>query len=297
MLNMGTVPIFTADQIQEIHRALIEDGCAVVTGLLTPEEVQETYRHHKGWLAEKGVQIDDPATHHLYSKKYFHMSHSIHGMMADGPAMYAPQVLYCKSRNGVMDFCSRLYRVEARGLAMEYGGLFFSFAPRNDVDYRRDEDEWFHSDVCGYQKVGKHYRSTIVVEGCESPDDYNFVVLHKSHLFHDEFFRLHPEYDEQGYAQLEPAHVAWFKEKGCKKLYACAPSGSIILWHLKTIHATEKPRTTVQRPRFIIYGTYVPRIEVQNNRERKRRRKGLLGLYTSIPPFMLTEAWRALLFR
>lgn len=166
---------------------------------------------------------------------------------------------------------------------MEHGGMFYTFAPEvwcADEGFRHQDDEWFHSDVCGFPVVGPQARSTIVIEGCEGPMDYTFVLLGGSHLYHDEFFGQHKEY-LQGYAELTAEDVEWFTKRGCQKVRACAPAGSMILWHQKAIHATEKPEKgrPVHLPRFLVYGSYIPRSVVNP----AARRKNLKAYYSEAP--------------
>lgn len=287
------------DDIVSIREELKMNGCVVIKNVLSKEDVKITKQYVYDWLNENGIDVHDPSTWHFFSKDYFHMSHSIHGMMADGPCMFIKPVLYAKLQSGLINFMSRFYNLSSRELAIEHGGLFFRFPPelhhvKNEPfnGFRHSKDEWFHTDM-GCLQPGKEFRSTIIIEDCNYESDHTFTFLSKSHLCHDEFI-LQNKHIQEGLYQLNKNEVEWFQDRGCERARACAPAGSLILWHPKTIHATENPSIGRKhiRERIIIYGSLIPRqscnhIERQENLK-KYLESSLLSFFTREKIRMLT---------
>lgn len=270
--------------ITEVRDILKRDGCVVVRDIYSMTEVQAIKQKIYAWLHENGVDVDMPETWTLFGKDYFYMSPSIHGMMADGPNMFIEPVVFTKSQQCLVDFCARLYDVHPRQLAMEHGGLFFSFPPEHhrvpgefNNGFRHEDDEWFHSDACGYA-VGREFRSMILLEGCTDPKDHTFVFLSGSHLCHDQLFKS-PQ--DKGFHQLDKDEVEWFTAKGCRRSRVCGPAGSVVIWDHKLIHATEKPERNraIPRERVVVYGSLIPK-ETCNS---KQRRADIRKFYRELP--------------
>lgn len=287
------------DDITTIKEELETNGCVVIKNVLSKEVVNMTKQYIYDWLNENGVDVNDSSTWQFFSKDYFYMSHSIHGMMVDGPNMFIKPVIYAKMQSSLIEFMSRFYNLSSRELAIEHAGLFFRFPPeihrvKNEPyrGFRHPKDEWFHTDL-GCLQAGKDFRTTIVIEDCNYDSDHTFTFLSKSHLYHDEFVSQNKQI-EQGLYQLNQNEVEWFQAKGCTRARACATAGSLIMWHPKTIHATEYPSIGRKhiRPRIIIYGSLIPRQSCNHTERQENLKKylksSLLSLFSRDKIRMLT---------
>lgn len=90
--------------MKQIYQKLDSEGCVVVDNVLSSDDVSMTKEYLYEWLEDCGIQRHFSKTWKYFSKDYFYMSPSIHGIMADGPNMFLRPVIFAKTRSPLIEF-------------------------------------------------------------------------------------------------------------------------------------------------------------------------------------------------
>lgn len=112
------------------------------------------------------------------------------------------------------------------------------------------------------RNVGLHsYQGAVYLEEAQD-DDWCFVVLDRSHLHHEEFFkqRTHP-LPRSEFIMLKEEDLNWYASKGCTIRYISVPKGGIVLWDSRTVHTGARPlmyRKNPGRWRYVVFACMVP---------------------------------------
>jgi len=77
-------------------------------------------------------------------------------------------------------------------------------------------------------------------------DDACLYILKGSHVYYDEFFRVHEhEWAQQSRGEcfrLTQAHIRWFELKGCIRTPVHVTAGSVTLWDSRVVYCTHPER-------------------------------------------------------
>lgn len=128
------------------------------------------------------------------------------------------------------------------------------------------EQHWIHCDQDA-ERVGLHaYQGGVYLEEAEQ-DDWTFHVVSKSHLYMDEFYRLHPKSAFKSsinkYYHVRDGDMEWFQDRGCKMVRVPVPKGGMVLWDSRLLHANARPvkgRKNSDRWRFVVMVSMTPAI-------------------------------------
>ncbi|XP_013397845.1 uncharacterized protein LOC106164464 [Lingula anatina] len=125
---------------------------------------------------------------------------------------------------------------------------------------------WLHIDQSAERRGLHAYQGSVTLEDI-AEDDWPFLVMPGSHVFHEEFYQTFPEAVEGSnhltYHDLTDAQVDWYKKKGCELIRKPVPKGGMILWDSRTVHANARPkrgRKHHDRWRYVVFVCMTPAI-------------------------------------
>ncbi|KAH8755962.1 hypothetical protein F5882DRAFT_481916 [Hyaloscypha sp. PMI_1271] len=235
---------------------LFQNGYAIIKNAVPASRAAAYVESMTQWLEKfpLGFDRNDPSTwieEHL-------PAHMKGGMYHSYAISHEKFVWDARLEPGVLDAFSKIWGTDE--LLVSFDGINITLPLPESKGPKGGR--WPHQDQSSLIR-GFQCAQGILNLAPNGPDDGGLVVLSKSHLLNDEFFKTHstdkkkewgsvPE-DWHGFNEEE---VDWFKARGCEEIKVCAEAGDLIVWDSRTVHFNVLPEG--ENVRAVIYACYTP---------------------------------------
>jgi len=169
-------------------------------------------------------------------------------------------------------------------LTSSVDGVAFGLAP--EITNRGWENKgWLHLDQALSRNNFECVQGWVTAEDIGEGDG-TLRVLRGSHLFHEEFATTFSLQDHKSdWFKLTEEHVDWYvRKKGCAIVDIQCEAGSQVLWESRTVHSGRSPvrgRENAARCRYVIYTSYLPSNQINQQGIKKKKKAVSEGRMTS----------------
>jgi len=209
---------------------LKEHGWAVVKGVVSKEKCEQFYGGMWDFMARFGTGIDrnDRATW-----KDENWPPALHGGLMHGYGVGHEQFVWdARSEEGIINIFAKLWNTEE--ILVSFDGINLTRPHLPPVA------PWHHTDQSGYT-VGFACSQGILNLLPNGPDDGGLLVLDKSHLKHEQFFKTHPNrLSPVDFCKIRGDDLNFYAD--CEEIKVCAEPGDFILFDSRTIHHSCGPK-------------------------------------------------------
>jgi len=218
-------PDLNIDWVQHLR----EHGWAIVKNVVSKERCE--YYHNEMWklmgLFGTGIKREDRETW-----KDANWPAALHGGLMHGYGIgHQPFVWEARLEPGVLNIFSTLWGTEE--LLVSFDGFNLSRPRLPPVA------PWHHSDCSGYTK-GFSCVQGILNLLPNGPEDGGLIVLDKSHMKHEEFFKAFPNrLGKSDFVRIRGEELKFYE--GCEEMKICVEPGDFIVFDSRTIHHARGP--------------------------------------------------------
>ena len=131
-------------------------------------------------------------------------------------------------------------------------------------EYRKKSKDKFHLEQGAWREGLHAYQGAVYLEE-QTPEDYCFRVLAKSHLYHSELFQIFPDgvakTKNQDFYKLSTEEKNFYYKKGCTLESVSVPKGGIVLWDSRIVYDNIQPiakRPNPDRWRLEVFVSMTP---------------------------------------
>lgn len=247
-------------------RALAEDGYAIIPNVLDREQATALYNGMWGFWEDKGIMRDDLSTWRDIYKWYPN-----HGMLFQHWSIGHMQAIWdVRSNPNVKRVFEEIWQTP--DLSVSFDGASMGLAPEitNRGWHRKD---WLHLDQSplrsGFECVQGWVTPVVVNEG-----DASLTVLKGSHLKHAALAKAFNITTRADWCKLTQEQVDWYD---CEQVTVTCPSGSMVLWDSRTVHAGRGPIKGRKNPRnrVVAYISMMPN-KLLTTPQRLKKQKAIL---------------------
>jgi hypothetical protein len=253
---------------------LKENGWCVVSGVLTPTEVEGALEDFWEW-AEEILGVKRGSEEVLRSDGWFA---ALHGIIKHYGVGQSKMMWKLRLHPGIQALFRRVWGCnDGDDLITSFDGCSVVRPPEGSrrLTFNPDRKPWFHVDQtpgtsASHKIAGTSWGLKAVQGGVNlydsDEDDACFYILTGSHVYHEEFFVVHasewktpPRGD---FFMLSEAHIKWYESKGCTRMCVPVKSGSVTLWDSRLVHCSKPPnanRAHASRWRLTAFVCMMPR--------------------------------------
>ena len=268
--------------MESVKTQLDLDGYAIIPRLLDYDECFSLYRGVWDFWEARGINRKDASTwRDIY--KFF----PNHGMLIQHWSVGHIQAIWdVRSNPKVTRVFENIWGTS--NLTCSFDGMSMGLAPEiTNRGWDHKQKGWLHLDQSPTRNGFECVQGWVTPVSVEA-GDASLTVLKGSHKFHGEFadtfnLRVQPSDDAKtrakkrgDWCKLTPEQVQWYKDKGCEQVTITCPSGSMVLWESRTVHAGKGPVQGRARPknRVVAYISMMP--DDLTPRQRKTKQKAIL---------------------
>jgi len=243
----------------DLKKDLKEQGYCVVPQVFSTEECKEYINLFWDWLVNLGSGIvkEDWSTWTSNKRPL-----QDRGIVKYPSLAHADFIWKCRTHPNIRSIFSQLWQDND----LLVGFCRACILPPSSSGYYSDTGtrnwDWFHTDQSSRRRGLHCVQGSMNLIDSED-NDGGFVVIPGSHLYHDEFFKIHDIGVSQDWYKYSKTDLEWFyKTKGLKIKKVNVPAGALILWDSRLIHCNHplNPRQLDKnRYRMCIYVCYTPR--------------------------------------
>ncbi|XP_076451336.1 uncharacterized protein LOC143287275 [Babylonia areolata] len=236
---------FTDENRQE----LADKGYTVIPDVLSQTECQGYIRQYQQWLSTNFSQGEFPLSAHSLVQRY-----------AIGHLEPSWRVRL-KSR----DVFAQLWGTDR--LLSSVDAVAIGRPPEEGEEWFQREEEtdgWLHLDQTARRQGLHAYQGAVYLEAADH-DDWTFEVVEKSHSLFDEYYDTNSEQQKRalfrGHMKAREEHLDWMRARGCVQRRVPVPSGGMVLWDSRLIHANARPRKGRAHPgrwRWVVFTCMAP---------------------------------------
>jgi len=219
-------------------------GWAIVKGVVPKERCDHFYSGMWDFMARFGTGIDRNLRETWSDANWPAALHG--GLMHNHGVGHEQFVWDARLEEGVIKIFSTLWGTEE--LLVSFDGINLS---RPNL---KTTAPWQHTDQSGYTK-GFACAQGILNLLPNGPNDGGLIVLDKSHLRHEEFFKQNPHrLHEVDWCKIREPELPFYA--GCEEIKLCADPGDFFVFDSRTIHYACGPQG--ETPRAAIYICMLP---------------------------------------
>lgn len=268
--------------MDQLLSSLNDRGYTIIPDILNETECNElvdAFWNYWGWLSDGAINRDDTWTWDNLLKFC-----PRHGMLVQNYYSGHMQKIWdLRCHAGVKSVYSAIWNTDE--LTTSFDGISTSLPPEI-IGEGFHENDWLHLDQ------SPHRNDFECVQGWVTPidvgaEDGTLVVLENSHRFHGEFAQHFGLKQNRKFAKdwfrLQPEHIQWFLDKGCRRVCIECPKGSMVVWDSRTVHCGKGPTLGRAEPniRMVSYISMMP-LSMLNKKDMVKKKKALLkGQLTS----------------
>lgn len=261
---------------------LERDGYAIIPRLLDRDECLALYEGVWDFWEARGIQKKKGATWNNIHK-YFPTK----GMLIQHWSVGHMQHIWdVRSNPKVTGVFENIWGTS--NLTCSFDGMAMGLAPEiTNRGWDHKQKGWLHLDQSPTRNSFECVQGWVTPVSVEE-GDASLTVLRGSHKLHGEFAEAFSLKVEEGdtakvrakkradWYKLTAEQVQWYKDRGCEQVTVTCPSGSMVLWESRTVHAGKGPVQGRARPknRVVAYISMMP--DDLTPRQRKTKQKAII---------------------
>lgn len=220
----------------EIKNALARDGYAIITDVLTPEEVTQYKQKFYNWQNA------------IPDYKWMQPRVSPHGIHKHWGAGQTELAWLIRTHPNVKGIFRKLWDLPGDGeLAVSFDGS--CYIPK---DHKCKDNVWTHTDQAPNQKGIHCYQGFVSITDNK---ERTLVVYEGTHLEHEEYFEKRNVSGSKKWNLIDHAYLDGIKDK---KKVLNVPAGSLVLWESRTFHQNQYGAPGSEE-RIVQYVSYLPK--------------------------------------
>lgn len=278
-MTSSLIPSVLMSEVSNINKHLLEHGCVIVTGVLSPEECKEMQDGALAAMAEitKNMSVafdsSDPSTWSALSNLL-----PLHGLIFQwyGTA-HAPYMWALRQNPNVLRVFCEIYKCEPEDLLSSFDGVSIA-APAKRLP-KTGTDKWFHVDNNpkdhGMDAHGNYHRDTVqswITSNNVGANDATLKLIPRSHQLAKELYEKFKPESKGDFYILSEAELEYVKARGYEEVRVACPAGSMVLWDSRCIHQGARALVIHENPglghfRNIAYVCMAPRKKCGSEKE------------------------------
>jgi len=240
-------------------------------------------------ISEEGnfVQLIDRNNHNTWNSTYWPASPGT-GVTASRSVGQSKFNWTVRGNANVQKIFSKIWNTD--DLITSYDG-FGVFRPYQYNSDWKTKSGWWHVDQNGIKKPGKQCIQGMANFYPAGPNDGGLVVIPKSHLLFEDFFKERPQFcDYNDFVPMSKDEKLWniVVEKNLKVHKVCCGPGDFICWDSRLIHnnapaiSTREPNgNDVELSRLVCYICMSPASKLISYEQYSKRFRSYMEGYTS----------------
>jgi hypothetical protein len=282
---------------ENLKATLEQFGVAIIPNVLNAEEVEAMKSGMWDFLEHVSQYFETPIDrNNSETWKEFLKLIPLHSMLVQHWGIGHAQFLWNVRQNqSVLDIMSHFWNVSPDELLVSFDGAGIHMPPEITNRGWFRGAKWLHTDQSYLRNDFECVQSWLTAFDVET-GDATLKFLEGSHQYHADFFkRFYPTFPTADKKENDKVKkdfyllfddqkkIDFYKiEKKCPELCIKCPSGSMVFWDSRTIHAGQEPlhERPIQNIRCVAYICYTPR-KMASGKALEKKRKAFNNLRTT----------------